>query len=166
MFIIGIVASTKQTEQIKKEIENVNAEVICINAKSIENIKNIKFEIIIIQDSLEKLKDKKTYMLEILKNTKCLLLNMDNNTNVDILKDMNIKVITYGLKQKATITASSISDTQVIISVQRAFKNLDDEIIEQQEIPVEFEKNRTKEIYNSLIKIIIINMIADKSIQK
>ena len=165
MSIIGIVASERQTNQIRKQIEKegLKIEIICINYKSIENIKNIKFEIIVMQDSLEKLKEKKLNIIEILKSAKYLLLNTDTNVNQEILKNVNIKVLTYGLKQKATITASSISDTQVIISIQRAFKTLNGKIIEQQEIPVEFVKNSSKELYNSLIKTTIIYIFSGKN---
>jgi len=57
MSIIGILANQRQTNEIKKEIEkeNLKLELICINNKSIENIKNVKFEILIIQDSIQKL---------------------------------------------------------------------------------------------------------------
>lgn len=165
MSIIGIIASERQTNQIKKQIENegLKIQIICINYKSIENIKNIKFEIIIIQDSPDKLKEKEMYFIEILKNTKYLLLNTDANINENILKDIKINVITYGLKHKATITTSSISDTQVIISIQRGFKNINGDIVEQQEIPVEFVKDRTKDLYNSLIRTTIINMFVAKN---
>ena len=72
---IGIVASERQTKQIKKQInqENIKIELISINPKSIENIKNIKFEIIVIQDTLEKQKENKKYIIEMLKNAKYLL---------------------------------------------------------------------------------------------
>jgi hypothetical protein len=160
MYIIGIIASARQTNEIKKEIskENFKCEVICINSKSIENIKNVKFEILIMQDSLEKLKENQKYVKEILKNTKYLLLNTDIIINEDIFKDASVKILTYGLKQKSTITASSIEEKQVVVSIQRAFKDLKGKIIEQQEVPVEPTKNSTKNLYNSLIKIAIINI--------
>lgn len=168
MSIIGIISSERQTNQIQKEIEkeNIKVEVICINAKSIENVKNIKFEILIIQDSLEKLKEKQEYVRKILKNAKYVLLNTDLSINEDVFKDINVKILTYGLKQKATITASSIEESQVIISIQRSFKDLKGNIIEQQEIPAELVKSSTKNLYNSLIKTAIINIFNAKNRQK
>lgn len=165
MSIIGIISSERQTNQIQKEIEkeNIKVEVICINAKSIENVKNIKFEILIIQDSLEKLKEKQEYVRKILKNAKYVLLNTDLSINEDVFKDINVKILTYGLKQKATITASSIEESQVIISIQRSFKDLKGNIIEQQEIPAELVKSSTKNLYNSLIKTAIINIFNSKN---
>lgn len=165
MSIIGIVASEKQTNEIKKQIdkEGLKIEVVCINAKSIENIKNIKFDILIIQDSLEKLKEKQEYVRKMLKSTKYLLLNSDITINEYIFKEVNMKILTYGLKQKATITASSIGERQIIISIQRAFKDINANIIEQQEIPVEPTKNDIRNLYNCLIKIAIINIFNTKN---
>lgn len=165
MSIIGIIASERQTNQIKKEIEQdgLRVEVVCINPKSIENIKKIKFEILVIQDSLEKLTEKQEYISETLKNAKYLLLNTDITISEDIFKDINAKILTYGLKRKATITASSIEENQAIISIQRAFKDLNGNIVEQQEIPVDLIKNSAKKLYNSLIKTAIINLIDVKN---
>ena len=160
MSVIGIIASERQTNQIKKEIakENFKTELICINPKSIENIKNVKFEILIIQDALEKLKEREKYIRKILENVKYVFLNADINIDEDIFENINTKILTYGLKQKSTITVSSIGEKQIIISIQRAFKNLEGKLIEQQEIPVAITKKSAKDLYNVLIKTSIINI--------
>ena len=165
MSIIGIIANQRQTNEIKKEIEKekLKLELIYINNKSIENIKNIKFEIVIIQDSIEKLNKNQDNIKDILKNTKYLLLNTDLSIEEEIFKDIKAKMLTYGLKQKSTITASSIKEQQMIVSIQRAFENFSGEIIEQQEIPVKLIKNSTKDVYNCLIKTAIINILGGKT---
>lgn len=164
MFIIGIIASERQANQIRKEIkEDLEIELISINHKSIENIKNVKFEIIIIQDSLEKLKEKQEHVKQILKRPQYLLLNTDLTINEDIFKDINSKILTYGLKQKSTVTVSSLEEKQVIISIQRTFKNIKGKMISQQEIPISLGKNSTSELYNSLIKTAIINLFSTKN---
>ena len=142
---IGVVANSSNVKQIKKDIiENLKSEVISINSKSIENVKNIKFETIIIQDLMENLKDKTIYLKEILKNTKYILLNSDLIIDSEIFENVRAQIITYGLKQKSTITMSSIEDNPAIISIQRSFKNLKGEIIEQQEIPIKINENQAK----------------------
>ena len=164
MSIIGIIASERQANQIRKEIkEELEIELISINYKSIENIKNLKFEIVIIQDSLEKLKENQELVKEILKETKYLLLNTDITINEDIFKDINAKILTYGLKQKSTVTVSSIGEKQIIISIQRAFKNIKGKMIGEQEIPVNLGKNSTRDLYNSIIKTAIINIFSTES---
>ena len=112
MSIIGIIADEKQVNQIKKQMrkEDLNIEFVCINYKSIENLRNIKFEILIIQDLIDKLKEETKYIKNIIKNSKYILLNSDINISEENFKDINLKILTYGLKQKATITMSSIEE--------------------------------------------------------
>ena len=165
MSIIGIIAKEKRVKQIKKQIakENLNIEFVCINNKSIKNVRNIKFEIIIIEDSLIKLQENKEYMKYIMKNSKYILLNSDINISEEDFKDIELKILTYGLKQKATITISSIKEEKILISIQRAFKNLNEKIIEQKEVPVELDVNSDKNMYNLLIKLAIMELISGKN---
>lgn len=165
MSIIGIIAKEKRVNQIKKQIqkENLNIEFVCINNKSIKNVRNIKFEIIIIEDSLIKLQENKEYMKYIMKNSKYILLNSDINISEEDFKDIELKILTYGLKQKATITISSIKEEKILISIQRAFKNFKEKIIEQKEISVELDDNSDKNMYNLLIKLAIMELISGKN---
>ena len=165
MSIIGIIAKEKRVNQIKKQIqkENLNIEFVCINNKSIKNLRNIKFEIFIIEDSLMKLQENKEYIKDIMKKAKYILLNSDINISEENLKDVELKILTYGLKQKSTITISSIKQEKILISIQRAFKNLNEKIIEQKEVPVELDVNSDKNIYNLLIKLAIMELISGKN---
>ena len=116
MSIIGIIAKEKRVNQIKKQLEkeNLNIEFVCINYKSIKNVRNIKFEIIIIQDSLIKLQENKEYIKDIMKNAKYVLLNTDINISEENFKNIDLKILTYGLKQKSTITISSIKQEKIL----------------------------------------------------
>ena len=78
-------------------------------------------------------------------------------------KDVELKILTYGLKQKSTITISSIKQEKILISIQRAFKNLNEKIIEQKEVPVELDVNSDKNIYNLLIKLAIMELISGEN---
>lgn len=164
MSIIGIVASERQVNQIRKEIkEELEVELISINYKSIENIQNVKFKIIILQDSLEKLKEKQKDIKKILNEVQYLVLNKDININKDDIKEINTNILTYGLKQKSTITVSSMKEDQIIISIQRSFKNIKGKTINEQEIPVKIKKNNLMNLYNSIIKMAIINLLSTKN---
>lgn len=165
MSIIGIIAKEKRVNQIKKQIqkENLNIEFVCINNKSIKNLRNIKFEIFIIEDSLMNLQENKEYIKDIMKKAKYILLNSDINISEENLKDVELKILTYGLKQKSTITISSIKQEKILISIQRAFKNLNEKIIEQKEVPVELDVNSDKNIYNLLIKLAIMELISGEN---
>ena len=164
MSIIGIIASERQANRIRKEIkQDLEIELININYRSIENIKNIKFKIIIIQDSFEKLKEKQEYIKQILKSAQYVLVNTDIAINENIFKEINAKILTYGLKQKSTITVSGLEEKQIIISIQRSFKNIKGKMISEQEIPVYLEKNGTRDLYNSLIKMSIMNLFSTEN---
>ena len=59
MSFIGVVAGKKCFENIRKklaeELKQEDMNFVQINLRSIENVKNIKFETIIIEDNKEKL---------------------------------------------------------------------------------------------------------------
>ena len=115
---------------------------------------------------MEKLKEKQEYINKIIKSTKYVLLNSDINIKEENFQDIDLKMLTYGLKQKATITMSGIEKERAVISIQRAFKNLKEKVIEQQEVPVSLIGNSSRNLYNSLIKVAIIELENDKNAQK
>ncbi len=118
MSFIGVIASKKCFENIKKKVtekikdENIN--FIQINLRSIENVKNIKFETIIIEDNLEKFKNHQEILKKILENTQYMMINTDKNPEQENIKKLPNR-ITYGLNQKAMVTVSSISETDILV---------------------------------------------------
>lgn len=169
MSFIGIVASQRQVNEIKRKISKTNKEkeskennieIIGINAKSIENILNIKFETIIIMDSIKMLYEKKEYIRKIISKAEYLIINSDLEIEKDLLSDIEIKTITYGLKQKSTITASSIKENSIIICVQREIKSIKNDTIEPKEIKIKVENN--KNIYEILVIYSIIILYNDQ----
>ena len=154
MSFIGIIASQKKVDEIKKHllkyIKDRKVEIIAINTNSIENISKIKFETIVICEDLEKVKSKEKYLTEILKKTEYLIINADLKIDEELLKGVNTKTITYGLKQKSTITISSITENNIIICVQRQIKDINNNIIEPQEINIKVEKNNNQKVYDIL----------------
>ena len=74
MSFIGVVANKKNFENIKngilEEMDSNNIQFIQINLRSIENIKNIKFEIIIIEDNVEKFKNNQEALKKICYNSR------------------------------------------------------------------------------------------------
>ena len=121
MSFIGIVANKKFFENIKRKILEENKETINfiqINLRSIENVKNIKFETIIIEDNINKFKQYQNIIEKICNQADYVIINTDKNVEYEktILKN---EIVTYGLNQKATITVSSISDTDILIYLQK-----------------------------------------------
>ena len=83
MSFIGIVSESKVFENIKSKLVELAGEnkfnIILINPKSIENIKNIKFDVIVIDSNLEKLSDKTEILSQMLQKTNYVLINTDIN---------------------------------------------------------------------------------------
>ncbi len=163
MSFIGIVASKNFFENVKnkilEEFEAENFNFILINLRSIENVKNIKFEIIIIEDNLEKFKNYKEALKKICKTAKYLVINTDINPNKKIKENQ----ITYGLNQKATVTISSISDIDILIYCQKSFKNNENKQIQIEERKIR-KKQKNKLKTDEILIIYIIFQIYNKKI--
>ena len=150
MIFIGIVTDIKSENYIKK-IQNNNSvlkkyHIIFIRENSIDNIKNIKFETIIVnrefedKDSLNKLIAKSEYVM----------VNEDIGTIIDLLKDIKSNIITYGFNSKSTITMSSVTDDSIQVSVQRNIISKKSEV-EQQEISL--NKEAKSDVYDIMLLI-------------
>lgn len=150
MIFIGIVTDIKSENYIKK-IQNNNSvlkkyHIIFIRENSIDNIKNIKFETIIVnrefedKDSLNKLIAKSEYVI----------VNEDIGTIMDLLKDIKSNIITYGFNSKSTITMSSVTDDSIQVSVQRNIISKKSEV-EQQEISL--NKEAKSDVYDIMLLI-------------
>lgn len=142
MPFVGILSDKKNEKEFNKLLterlqkEQIKTDIICINNNSIDNLKNVKFDTILIdKEDISKYEEK---LKNILKDANYLIINSDLMKDVNILKDLNLSVITYGFNSKATITASSIEDGNNILCLQRNIKASSGEIIEQQEIMVDF----------------------------
>ena len=152
MSLVGIVDNEKKVNELKREMKNKinNLEIISINPKSIKNLSKIKFETIVINKEIEN-----KIISEFLKKAKYLILNSDLKIDELIFEEIDIKTITYGMNQKSTITASSISNETIVISVQREIEGLENNIIEPQEVNI---KNDNKNIYEILMKYALIKV--------
>ena len=153
MSFIGIISNRKSFENIKNELIKLedNISIIHINLKSITNVKNIKFEIIIIDEKIKKFDNNEESLRKICKESKYIIINSDINKEYEILKNDSNIIITYGLNRKAMITVSSISDTDILIYKQKTFENKykKEEEIEERRIKIK-EKNKLK-VYEILV---------------
>ena len=146
MSLIGIVANTKNFENLKHElnkgIKNNSYQFIHICKDSLDNIRNIKFDVIIITTGINNLLEKKEVIEKICVNSKYLLLNADVENNLEFLQNKKITVITYGLNPKSTVTISSINEEEILIALQRNIKTLQGNIIEVGEKRVSVSENK------------------------
>ena len=112
----------------------------------IDNIKNIKFETIIINREFND-----EYSLnKLIAKSKYLIINEDIDMAISLLNDVNSNIITYGFNSKSTITMSSVTEDSIQICVQRNILSKQNEI-EQQEISL--TKEAESEIYDIMLLI-------------
>lgn len=164
MPFIGIVAKENDSNFIKNGI-NKNAklnkfEIININTKSIENVKNIKFDIIVINENIEDLLKKSKYLEQIISKTYYVIINSDVKNNLSLLKNIGTNIITYGFNAKATITISSVKEESTMLCIQRSINGIN-KTIEEQEINIKIEKNNVNKLYNVLVIFTILEIYGE-----
>ena len=158
MFFIGIITNQKNEIYFKKEVSKyVPVEnIIFITAKNIYNVKNVKFETIIMDEKINnKIENKK-----IISNSKYLLLNTDIEIDIEILDNLNLTVISYGINNKSTFTVSSIEENNMIICLQRVIFNKNGYKIEPQEYQIKNQQNVDK---YAIIAVGVLKMIYSKN---
>jgi len=154
MSFLGIITNQKNEEYMKKIISKYFPveNIIFITDKNINNVKNVRFETILMD---KKIKNVDT-LKKIIINTKYLILNSDLDLELYMLKNLKLTVISYGFNNKATFTISSISDNKIIIFLQRIMSNIQGKKYDPQEFALGKEEN--KEI-NSIIGANILKLM-------
>lgn len=147
MAVIGIITKSNNIIEIEKTLEKYGIHeknIVIISKHTIENIKNVKFDIIIIFDQIED----DDILKKVLDSSKYLIINTDFKENMKLLDMAEDKyVITFGFNSRATITIISNENDEIILDLQREIENLEKKKIESQEIKLEnnFNKNRIYE---------------------
>ena len=110
MSFIGIVSDSKCFDIIKEKIKENDKEnqfnLIHINSKSIDNIKNIRFEVLVVNCELEELKDYQSNLEKIYSNAKYLILNTD--INKEEFEILNYDSINHWFRENVIIGLSAI----------------------------------------------------------
>lgn len=140
MPFVGLITDKKSESDFINYLDNkIYKNVIIINNKNINNIKNIKFDTVLIN---KKVSGKSDVLKKILSNSNNLIINSDISTDLWLIANSNSNVITYGFNPKSTVTASSLENDDAFICVQRNIKNVSNKTIEPQEIKVtKFKQN-------------------------
>jgi hypothetical protein len=162
MKVIGIITKNnniiKTKENLKKmKINSENIIIIC--EKNIENVKNVRFDILIIFEEIAKTK----IISQIISKCKYLIINTDIKSNSELLNITdNNYVITYGFNSKSTITVISNENDEIILGIQRKLESLTGNSIEIQEIKIirKLEKNSIyDEISFTILNLLIKNKV-------
>jgi len=163
MAFIGIIIEGKREDELKQAIKNklneINEKytVIVINEKSIENFKNVIFEILVLDTNVLR---NNRFLKNIILNSKRLIINSDYEENLEVIKNLKLTVITYGMKSKSTITISSVEEDDMLMSIQRSIKTIKGNIIEPQEMKI-CQKRQQGNLYIYMI-LAIFSIIFDK----
>ena len=163
MTFVGIISDNKSFQILKENLGTQDINFIKINNKSIDNIKNIKFEIIIINKELKGFEEKKLIIDTLCMNSKYIVINTDLNKEFNFGQKCKEKIITFGLNHKATVTISSITESSILVYLQRNIKDKNDKLIEVGEKQVKTSKDNKIKVYEILM-IYIISMINNEPI--
>lgn len=162
MSFIGILTDLKNEtytrNALKKDFSSQHDQVIFINHKNIQNIKNIRFESILLdaEDCID------VGILErIVMNSKNLIIHADNKSVMNKLNNTNLQVITFGFNPKSTVTISSVTEDCILMCIQRKIQSMSGEIIEPQEIKIDIKRNENI-MANTVIGIQIVRLIYGK----
>lgn len=139
MSFIGIITNTKNETYIRKELRGnfKEEEIIFITDRNIENMRNIRFETIVMDTKLQNRVELKKILLKV----KYLILNADIKFEPEMFEDLNLIVISYGFQNKATFTISSVSDNHIIICLQRIMRTISGTKYEPEEFEVRCNQN-------------------------
>lgn len=159
MPFIGIISEEKSENYIRRELLEklkINeSNVLFIKEKSIDNIKNIKFETVLLTREFKNIKALK----KLLESTKYLIVNTDLKNNLKFLSELDLTVITYGFNSKSTLTISSAIEDKVIICLQRDIADKNKNIVEAQEFEVKCDKNNINDAMGVTAILIIYGKI-------
>lgn len=157
MTFIGIISDYKSFEKIEEHFldKKLDISLIHINKNSIPNMKNIKFETILIDSNLKEFDREKRIIEQISSNAKYLIINTDMNAKSDLDAHIKEKMITYGLNQKSVVTVSSITDTGILICLQKNIINIKNNICEVGEQLIKLKEKTKLKLYEILIIFII-----------
>lgn len=158
MTFIGIVSDNKSFDVIREKISLEDIKLIHINNKSIDNVKNITFETIVINKELKSLEEKINILEKLCAKSKYLIVNTDIRLDLNLDNKNKINIITFGLNQKATVTVSSITDSNMLIDLQRNIKDKYGKTVEVGEKQVEIKEIGNIRTYEILIIYIILTI--------
>ena len=160
MHFIGIFSNQLDYE-IVKIVNRKDLELIYINSKNIENMRNIVFETIVLCYQENMSEEQKNILNKLCSNCMFIVVNADAFYDAEIKSNRKTNCISYGLNQKSTITVSSIQEDKAILSIQRNIKNLEQKTIEMGEMEIDIKQFKPGQIEN-ILAIFTIYLIYNK----
>ena len=165
MPFIGVFAKENDNNFIKNEIcknSKMNKfEVFNINKKSLENLKNVKFDVLIIKEDISKLIEESNYIENMIEKATYIVINIDIKDN-KVLLEKNKNTITYGFNTNSDITISSIKEDSIMMCVQNKIQDINAKIIEEQELVIKVKKHNINKLYNIMAIFVILKIYEEK----
>ena len=138
MSFIGILTDHKNEIYLKKKLgENQWKEVFFLNEKTIDNVRNIKFDTFLLGKRIE---EKQEIIRAIVQKANYVVMNSDIKENVSLLDNLDLMLITYGYHSKSTVTVSSTEENGIMLCLQRSIINKYGENVEPQEFEIQNEE--------------------------
>lgn len=154
MSLIGILTQNQNKAYLKEELKKRQLEdVFFLTENTAQNMRNVKFDTFLLGKEITK---EQETIREIVKRTDYFILNSDIKENLQLLENLDLKIITYGYNQKATITTSSVQEGKVIVCLQRGIKNIYQEEVEPQEIELKTNKNENNSAILELASLLFL----------
>ena len=154
MSLIGILTQNQNKAYLKEELKKRQLEdVFFLTESTAQNMRNVKFDTFLLG---KKITTKQETIREIVKRTDYFILNSDVKENLQLLDNLDLKLITYGYNQKASVTTSSVEEGKVIVCLQRGIKNIYQEEIEPQEIELKADKNENNSAILELASLLFL----------
>ena len=164
MIFIGVITEKKNRKCIYKILRHKlekEYNIIMLEKASAENYKNIKFETILINSNAQEEFDNQEYITKILQNSNYIIVNSDVEENLNLIQNLDKTIITFGFEHKSTITASSVEDNRIILSIQRNIRGFNGKNIDIQEIEKELQYNDNKYNTHNRIGIMALEIMYD-----
>lgn len=163
MKFIGVVSEDKYIKS--KLIEHLNNKkniynIVNINEKNINSLKDLNFETIVINDDIEKNIET---LNKILVNSKYVIVNSNNKL---IQNNQKHNIITYGLNFNADVTVSSIKEDKIMVCMQKDIENIYNKIEEPHEFNVRFKDRLDENKLEDNLAIAAVMEIYNKKVDK
>lgn len=168
MSFIGVICEAKYENYMKHLLSNAlpNENVLILKEENIENFKNITFKTIAIFSNCDKIFEKKKIIKTMIEKAEYLIVNADDEINLDMIRHLDLKVITFGFHTKSTVTASSVTEDSILICVQRNIQDIQAREIEPQEILVQNVDHKiTTNIMMGIVSILMIYCFSEIQIK-
>ncbi len=167
MTFLGVASCNKDAEYItkviKRELNDDSIKVLSINKESIDNLKNIKFDTVLLDDFVIDSEDKEV-LKGIINNSKTVIVNSDISDNLKLLNNYKKTIITYGFNVNANISLSSIEDDNNIICIQRNIITKNGKCIEQQDKNIETSIKNKKINSTKGLGVLAVELFYDRNL--